>query len=421
MGAEPFARGGAEGNRTPDLCSAIAPNAELSGAIRGKGAVKLRFAGPDTGGLRYQRDTKPRGALMDLDRGKVTDRRCEPLLANIGIDDDTLRMATKQKAPRPKRQHFVPRMHLKHFVGVSPKNMIWTYDTARENWRSSIVEKTTMQSNFYSAEDSEGNFNDDLEIALGEIETAAAPAYENLLQGNIPTGDRRAAFSMFVATLYLRTPAMVNAAARLSAELMQIELAHTLQSERAFKHLSRRMKEGGEGEIGDRQKLLDFVSDPNRYSLGISQKRGLSVLAGAEELAPLMYYRSWYIAEAIDGYFITSDHPVFKFVSPEYTSRQYGDGGFKNAKAEISIPLSPRFMLLMHGQDERASLIGPHLKLPSEFVTELNMMRAASADRYIYSPQRNPFLEEVALKHRENRAGVTVGYPGARPVVNIKR
>ncbi|MGC5796507.1 DUF4238 domain-containing protein [Sphingomonas sp. NFX23] len=330
-------------------------------------------------------------------------------------------MANKQKSPRPKRQHFVPRMHLKHFVGVSPKNMIWTYDTVREAWRNSIVEKTAMQSNFYSAEDGDGNFNDDLEIALSEIETAATPAYDELLKGRIPTGDRRAAFSMFVATLYLRTPAMVNAAARLSAELMQIQLAHTLQSEKAFESLSRRMKEGGEGDIGDRQKLLDFVSDPERYSLGISQKRGLSVLSSAEELAPLLYYRSWYIAEAVDGYFITSDHPVFRFVAPEHTSRFYGDGGFKNAKAEISIPLSPKYMLLMHGQDEKASLVGPHLRLPSHFVTELNMMRAAAADRYIYSPERNAFLEGVALKHREDRAGVTVGYPGKRPVVNIDR
>ena len=72
----------------------------------------------------------------------------------------------KRGSPRPKRQHYVPCMHLSKFVGEQPKNMIWTFDNQTEKWRPSTVENTAVQSNFYSVR-TEAGTNDEIEVLLG--------------------------------------------------------------------------------------------------------------------------------------------------------------------------------------------------------------------------------------------------------------
>src|SRR5690242_349243 len=66
---------------------------------------------------------------------------------------------------RPKRQHYVPKVHLRHFVGAAPANMIWTFDLVQSRWRTSTIDNTAVQSNFYSVETPEGP-NDGLETLL---------------------------------------------------------------------------------------------------------------------------------------------------------------------------------------------------------------------------------------------------------------
>ena len=77
-------------------------------------------------------------------------------------------------AVRTKNQHYVPRLHLKHFVGSSPKNMIWTFDNELERWRSSTIENTGAQTNFYSVPDGKGGHIDALDDMLTSIENNAS-------------------------------------------------------------------------------------------------------------------------------------------------------------------------------------------------------------------------------------------------------
>ena len=81
-----------------------------------------------------------------------------------------------------KRQHIIPRMHLKHFVGSNPQGHIWTYDKPRgSNPRSSPPENTGLMKEFYSFKDDEGLTRRDFESALSLVKGDAAPIYEELL------------------------------------------------------------------------------------------------------------------------------------------------------------------------------------------------------------------------------------------------
>lgn len=87
----------------------------------------------------------------------------------------------------PKRQHFVPRLHLQHFAGGDPKGHVWTYDAQTGQCRSAVPEETAVEAHFYSAERLDGTMDTTLEEILAGFESAAAPIYEGLLRGVVPT------------------------------------------------------------------------------------------------------------------------------------------------------------------------------------------------------------------------------------------
>src|SRR6266550_372253 len=105
---------------------------------------------------------------------------------------------------RPKDHHIVPEMHLKHFMDHA--GQIWTYDKERTGPWSTVPRETATQRNFYSMRDDSG-FRDDIEFFLSQIETAAAPIYHSLLGGQIPKGSDRTTFSLFVGSMFARSPA----------------------------------------------------------------------------------------------------------------------------------------------------------------------------------------------------------------------
>lgn len=79
--------------------------------------------------------------------------------------------------PTPKRQHFVPIVHLKHFIGSSPKSQVWTYD-AGGDVLSATPENTAVETHFYSVERDDGTMDTQLEEFLSLVENNAAPVYD---------------------------------------------------------------------------------------------------------------------------------------------------------------------------------------------------------------------------------------------------
>jgi len=65
---------------------------------------------------------------------------------------------------RPRNQHYVPELHLKHFIGAEPKGMVWTYDNQTGTVRHSIPKETGFQRNYYSVlGEEEGQYDDSIE------------------------------------------------------------------------------------------------------------------------------------------------------------------------------------------------------------------------------------------------------------------
>jgi hypothetical protein len=147
----------------------------------------------------------------------------------------------------PKRHHFIPILHLKHFVRSDPEGQVWTYDAESGDVRSALPENTAVQSHFYSVATEDGTMDTGLEEFIATIESKAAPAYEALLQGRLPAKDTQARvdFATFLALMYVRTPAMRRMGAEMVGRQLQIMCYAYGTNEKAFDALNRRAEAAG--------------------------------------------------------------------------------------------------------------------------------------------------------------------------------
>jgi hypothetical protein len=139
----------------------------------------------------------------------------------------------------PKRQHFIPILHLKHFVGADPKGQVWTYDAESGEVRSATPENTAVQTHFYSVEGEGGVMDTRVEDRLAVVESNAAPVYEALLRAEMPSKDSqaRANFATFLALMHVRTPTMRRIYAEMMGRGIQI-MSHAYGSHpKAFESL----------------------------------------------------------------------------------------------------------------------------------------------------------------------------------------
>lgn len=327
-------------------------------------------------------------------------------------------MARSSSTKRTKAQHYVPRLHLRHFRGAAPKNMIWTYSKSRGTARPSRIEETGYQRNFYSVLDADGEYRDEIDNLLQGIESSAASPYRQLLAGVIPEGQARADFAVFVATCFTRSPAFIRAYAEATARSMQLELRLNAQDLSSFNRLADEMEQATGECIEDREEAFRFLNDPTRYTIGISEKAGLKAIGVADDLTPLLMNRRWNVAVAHGDTFITSDNPVYRWVPPETIHPIYGCGGFKNARAEVSFPLSSSMMLIIG--DGLAS--EGQIFVGSEDVQNLNLMRAANAEEFLYANSKDDRFIKLAADFRDQKPRMTIGHRFATDVVvDVKR
>ncbi|MFD1786529.1 DUF4238 domain-containing protein [Sphingomonas floccifaciens] len=327
-------------------------------------------------------------------------------------------MRINGQVKRTKDQHYVPQMHLRHFRGDSPKNMIWTYSKSRGTVRPSRVEETGFKKNFYSVRAGNGDYVDDLDTLLGGIESKAAPVYERLLAGEIPDGQDRADFAAFVATCYSRSPALIRAYAESIARMEVLELRVRAQNPASFNQLMNELERETGCAVEDRAAVMKFINDPSRYSIGVSEKLGLRAIAIADELTPILFERTWNVVTALDGYFITCDNPVYRWVPANTAHAIYGDGGFMNGRAEITLPLSATKMLLIGGHTSEG---GDHA-IGWRTLEQLNRMRAANAEEFLFANCKDDRIATLAHEFSNSRPRMRIGMKAANDFeVKVRR
>lgn len=283
-------------------------------------------------------------------------------------------------------------------------NMVWTYDIHRETQRPSRVEETGARTNFYSIRTETGEYDDSIDEWLQGVENAATAPYERLLAGEIPSGQEKADFSVFVSSLYCRSPALIRASAEGYAKFLEYSLDRMVETRERFDEIIDSYEESTGTSAGDRDELWEFNQDKSRYSIEIGIKRGLSVLKVSDELQGILFDRHWYLFDAAEDFFITSDHPVCRWAPVESRHPFLGDGGFKNPFCEVTLPLSPSLALLITARAGAASRV----TVPAHEVWHFNHLRAHFAEDFLYADRNDGRVTQLGREHKDHKIGYTI-------------
>ncbi len=299
------------------------------------------------------------------------------------------------------RQHYIPCVHLKHFTGIDPKNHVWTYDSQTNEYRHGIPKNTAVESHFYSIENPDGTKNIKLENLLAEIEGKAAPVYDELLDKNVVVDPvKRNSFSLFLAMMYFRTPAMRRVVAESIAMNIQIRNCALANDDKAFnKQTDKFEMQYGSIDLKIKEACRESFINPSDTKFVINKEATLFILKSSYHLAHLFTKMKWSLVSPTEEYFITSDNPLIKSVDQKSVHPFYGDGGFTNNTLEVSFPLSPELLLVI-SHDTNTS----NLKLYSlEQVYKTNQALAANSERYLFAHKYDPQIKDLAKKYRDSK------------------
>ncbi len=322
------------------------------------------------------------------------------------------------KEVRTKRQHYVPRFYLSHFAAA--EGIIWTYDCQRDEVRPNSPENTAVETNFYSVKSDDGTYDDRLEKWLSEVESKAAPLYEALVAGKIPVDQEKADLAVFLASLHTRSPALITAAAELKGAMTQRLMDFIARDPVKF-DLSIDQWARATGQVIDkeqREKLRAFIQDKERYSMDVLRQAGLSAMGATDKIAEIFFGMRWILVRCKEQHLITSDNPVVRLTPPEAYHPIYGDGGFLNKKAYVTVPLNANMLLEMGWAKELPEGLYAANKERGRLY---NRQRARFAERYLFASRRDAGIQALAKKYAEPGVRIAMEPSAKLAPIKVKR
>ena len=280
-----------------------------------------------------------------------------------------------KKMAENKKQHFVPKLLLRHFSNDTEKKLINIFNSDTKFYRADCPLKDQGQEDYFYGEDGQ------IEEALAKLENAAAPIISDIItKGNLPKRESEEYQHLFFFSFLLsyRTKYVV--------EQMNEVVDKTFQEIAKLDVRFDKFKESG---------IRMELNNPAALSLGIVSK-GIWQAYDLELV--------WLINKSTSKFF-TSDNPSIRY-NQFLESRKHPGGhlGMFTKGLQLFFPISPDFMLVYY--DKWAYKFG-NKKDKVIFVTnpadidQLNYLQVINCTEIIYS---NNSIKEFALSQLSDRA-----------------
>lgn len=199
---------------------------------------------------------------------------------------------------------------------------------------------------------------------------------------------------------------------------------HTAQFIAADKEIHEQSVDNYEEDTGynispeEREKMRKFISDPSNFSINVLRSAGLPMLGGMANLANIFLNMKWVVGRSKDQHLITSDSPVTRVSDPATHSPVYSDGAFANKTVRISFPLSPSRMLELTWKGEERERV---VDIPKRMAREMNGVRAAQAERFVYSSKSDYGIEKLCNKWLKEEKAPKIVTGIDTPSIRVKR
>lgn len=286
-----------------------------------------------------------------------------------------------------KKQHFVPRFYLKHFV--SEENKIWVFDKDEKKSFPSSINNVACEGYFYDDQniDNEKNTEQYLENLFAEYESRIAPKYTELLKKIKRSNEYELSLNdKSIIAGYLVTQIDRTKEHREEAYQFTLETYNQL-------------KEKGFTE----EQLIQMGFDTNQFD-----KKELhleSIIAGdgmRETLVEILMEHIWIIYKNETSHsFFTSDRPIVKngHIKDKFISNE----GYASPGIEIAFPLNPQYILILCDRDyfSKYEYLDGKISLLSSFenVKYYNSLQVISCYRQIFSDEHKFGIIEEILRN----------------------
>jgi hypothetical protein len=282
-----------------------------------------------------------------------------------------------------KRQHFIPRFHLKRFsLERDGRDYLFQLDVESGKPQRIQPEEAASRRHFYAALDEHGNRSNRMEGFLALVESHAAPAFERFLENPEDLGDAdRATIAFFLALSDARTPGGAERGADLADTTLRMMFTNSFSDPGSFAKKYRELfGEATDEEIEEfRRRTLDMLksgqvgySNPRAAALGLS-------FSVSGEVAANIFDMHWTLLRSEDGRFVTSDRGL-AMVDPAPEYPWSGNSWRSSPRAQTTIPLSSSSCLLIEPGETGLELKSADASL----VKAINLRTYGWAGDYIY-------------------------------------
>lgn len=294
-----------------------------------------------------------------------------------------------QSSKPPRKQHTVPNSYLVRFADSNSR--VWVYDREKKELRKQPTEDTTIEPNFYTYRNKNGDKNYSIETDLfgKSIEPRASRIIDNLVKGNLPNfTDNRRDLCEFVTMQYLRSTAFRRDSNFAYSEMNKMMMRMSfLDEKRAKQTLDGYEKFTGSKLDTTPSEMVRYMREGN-FDFEIPPEHHLqTMLSYFNEFYKIFFVMNWiFVRSKSNLTFITSDNPfsVMRFNSNPMQANHICNG-------ELTIPISPSICLFMHDN----GMATFWQDVDEKVVTNFNFRTIRFSDRYLISRKRKQLIKLI--------------------------
>ena len=294
---------------------------------------------------------------------------------------------------QPKLHHFLPEAYLRRFA--DERGDLWVLDRKQGVVRRQSPQVTAAERELYTLEDDRGERDRRVETALADhVDGPGQHAIRVLDGGGRLSGEDAGKLAIFVAGLYVRTPAFREQHRQLAEQMRDSLIRGGVEP--AAEPLpeshpeAQRLRAAGGVRANELLGMLNAIRDERRPYQNDFVKMMVNLVP---MLADAIHGLEWFIASAPPGKaFVTCDAPVI-ITCPRNHSPLMGVG-LTTPGSEKIIPLTSRIALLMG--DHVARPMVAHITIDRDHLRWINEALVRRCERFTIG--RSPLLLESLLK-----------------------
>jgi hypothetical protein len=271
-------------------------------------------------------------------------------------------------------KHYVPQRHLRRFEIDYRPGFVWMYDKKTGKWSEAAVSKVAQQADYFSPE---------VEKALAQVvEHPGNVCIDKLISRIKLDNTERSQLALYMMIMATRGPGPRKKLSATAANTVKEVLDETrTQIEEWI------AEEGDDCDLAKaRLKELEELESKYSSELPTNLLAQIREPFWSKNTVECILNMGWHILPAPKGsYFVTSDSPAHFFEGI----------GLGTPLSEFTFPISKEIALIGEHVRPRAVM---YERAQSQIAKEVNRRILSKADRFVFSPKKEVWIETVSQK-----------------------